>query len=624
MPNSLSFLERLKQGPILADGAMGTMLNQLGVKPGACYDALNLTDPRIVSTIHERYLASGAEIIETNTFGANAHKLKAYNLEHEVVAINEAAVEIAKNAVRASYRDNVYIAGALGPLGAYIAPLGRISKEEATRLFRQQLATLIHSGVDLIFLETFTDLKELNIAIETAKDIRAGIPVVASLTFTRDNRTMLGDTPAAVAMQLAETQADVIGVNCSGGPTQLRTILNNIRQTLPEAKLMVMPNAGWPESKNGRLAYPAAPDYFADFALSFESLGASIIGGCCGTTPDHIAAMRAALDDESRPHTPLIVTSDAMKGAQDLSAEPPSQLAQRLAEGKFVVTVEMAPPRGSAPEKVIAAAEMLKSAGATNINVSDSPMARMRMSPWAVAYLLQQQVGLETVLHFPTRGRNLLRVQGDLLAAHAMGIRNIFVVMGDPTHIGDYPDAFNSHDIVPSGLVRLIKHQLNTGIDGAGNSINKPTNFLVGSALNLNRPELDKEVDLLKKKIDAGADFALSQPIYSPHLVERFIKRYEELYGSLGLPIIAGVLPVFNAKHANFLHNEVPGIDIPEAIRERVANADEEAQSAVGVAVAQELLKDIKDVVQGVYIMPPFARYNMAADVIDALAVPVA
>jgi methionine synthase / methylenetetrahydrofolate reductase(NADPH) len=624
MANSLSFLERLQQpGPLLADGAMGTMLNQLGVKPGVCYDAINLSDPRLVSSVHERYLSAGAEIIETNTFGSNAIKLSEYNLQDQVVAINEAAVEIAQNAVRASYRDNVYIAGALGPLGVHIAPLGRISSEEATRLFRQQLATLIHAGVDLVLLETFTDLKQLKIAIETAKSIKPGIPVVASMTFTRDNRTMLGDTPATVGRQLVETEADVIGVNCSGGPTQLRNILRQIREAVPDAHLLVMPNAGWPEMHNGRLSYPAAPDYFADFALSFEALGAKIIGGCCGTTPDHIKAMRQALDDDTQPHAVIDITAPATVGDPDVEAEPPSALATRLANGEFVVTVEMAPPRGSAPEKVIAAAEMLKRAGATNINVSDSPMARMRMSPWAVAYLIQQQVGLEAVLHFPTRGRNLLRVQGDLLAAHAMGIRNIFVVMGDPTHIGDYPDASNTHDIVPSGLVRLIKQQLNTGIDGAGNTINKPTNFLVGSALNLNRPELDKEVDLLKKKIDAGADFALTQPIYSPHLAERFITRYEELYGPLNLPIIVGLLPIYNAKHGNFLHNEVPGINIPDVILDRVASADEDEQSDIGVKVAQELLLDLKDIVQGVYLMPPFARYNMAADVMDVLAVPV-
>lgn len=624
MTNTLAFLERLQQGPILGDGAMGTMLNQLGVKPGVCYDAINLSDPRLVSSIHERYLSAGAELIETNTFGANAHKLKAYNLQDSVVAINETAVEIAQNAVRASYRDNVYIAGALGPLGAHIAPLGRITSTEATRLFRQQLATLIHAGVDLILLETFTDLKQMRIAIDTARSIKSNVPIIASMTFTRDNRTLLGDTPATVGLQLAETDADVIGVNCSGGPTQLRNILRQIRAAVPDARLMVMPNAGWPEMQNGRLAYPAAPDYFAEFALSFEAIGANIIGGCCGTTPDHIQAMRQALDDDTRAHDVIIIETPDTPGESETDTEPPGALAQRLAQGQFVVTVEMAPPRGSAPEKVIAAAEMLKSAGATNINVSDSPMARMRMSPWAVAYLIQQRVELETILHFPTRGRNLLRVQGDLLAAHAMGIRNIFVVMGDPTHIGDYPDAFNSHDIVPSGLVRLIKQQLNTGIDGAGNNINKPTNFLVGSALNLNRPELDKEVDLLKKKIDAGADFALTQPIYDPRLAERFIKRYEEMHGTLLLPIIVGLLPIYNLKHANFLHNEVPGIDIPESIRERVSVADDDAQSAVGVSVAQELLLDLKDIVQGVYVMPPFSRYNMAADVIDVLAVPVA
>lgn len=616
------FLERLAARPLLGDGAMGTMLHQLGVKNGTSYDNINLTDPRLVASVHQHYLDAGAELLETNTFSANAIKLKEYGLEHEVVAINEAGVEIAKEVIAASGRDDVYVAGSVGPLGVHLSPLGRLKRDQAKQYYRQQIGTLIHSGVDVILLETFTNLAEIQIAIEVSKEIAAHMPVIASMTFTRDDRTILGETPFTVAHQLAASNADVIGVNCSGGPTQLRRILKQIRQAEPNVPLFVMPNAGWPENINGRLSYPSTPEYLAEYAITFESTGACIIGGCCGTTPDHIRAMRAALDDDSLLHEVEAVRVISPDEEQALEELPATELSQRLQRDEFVITVEMAPPRGCAPERVIAAAEMLHQSGATNINVSDSPMARMRMSPWALAYLIQERVGLETVLHFPTRGRNLLRVQGDLLAAHALGVRNIFVVMGDPTHIGDYPDAFNTHDIVPSGLIHLIKKNLNAGLDQAGNTINERTNFLVGTALNLNRPEIEKEAELLYKKIEAGADFALTQPIYDPRIAERFLRQYEIMYGALELPVIVGLLPIFSMKHATFLHNEVPGIDIPEQIQARVANASRADYE--GVKIAQELLVDLKDMVQGVYMMPPFAKYHLAADVLDVLAVPTA
>lgn len=615
------FLTRIQsEKPLLADGAMGTMLHQLGVKLGTCYDAINLSDPVLVRNIHRRYIEAGVDLIETNTFSANAIKLKEFGYEREVVAINEAGVEIAKQAAENAGRD-IYIAGSVGPLGAYLAPLGRLKSEDAALIFRQQIATLIHAGVDVILFETFTDLKEIQVAIEQARKIKAEIPIIASVTFTRDDRTLLGESPTVVAHTLAQSGADVIGVNCSGGPTQLRRILSQIRQAEPDTHRLVMPNAGWPEASQGRVVYPATPEYFGECALSFETAGACIIGGCCGTTPEHIAAMRQSLDDESREHVVEVIHAKVPHSSESSSSEPPTALARRLQQGEYVVTVEMAPPRGAAPEKLIASAEMLKAAGATNINISDSPMARMRMSPWALAYLLKEHVKLEPVLHFPTRGRNLLRVQGDLLAAHALGIRNVFVVMGDPTHIGDYPDAFNSQDIVPSGLVRLIKHQLNDGIDQAGNTISHPTNFLVGAALNLNNPNPEKEVNLLQKKIDAGADFVLTQPIYDPRIAENFIRHFEDRFGTLTLPIIVGLLPIYSNNHAQFLHHEVPGIDIPEYIQERIAKASD--QAAEGVKVAQELLVDLKNLTQGVYVMPPFARYNLAAEVIDILGVPV-
>ncbi|RPI94636.1 MAG: bifunctional homocysteine S-methyltransferase/methylenetetrahydrofolate reductase, partial [Chloroflexi bacterium] len=334
-----------------------------------------------------------------------------------------------------------------------------------------------------------------------------------------------------------------------------------------------------------------------------------------------IRAMRDALDHPVRPHhLSAIAAADAPDAAVSDAPEQPTQMARKLAAGKFVVTVEMPPPRSYTAQKVIAAAELLREAGVDFINVSDSPMARMRMSPWAVCHLLQDRVGLETVLHFPTRGRNLLRVQGDLLAAHALNVRNVFVVMGDPTVIGDYPDSFDTHDIVPTSLIRLIKQNLNQGIDQAGNSIGQPTSFQVGCALNVNALDLDREIDLLRKKMAAGADFALTQPIFDPAVLDHFLQVYAERHGPLKLPVLAGILPLYGARHAAFLHNEVPGINIPETIRQRIAEAGDDAPQE-GVLVAQELLTGIQDMAQGVYIMPAFGRYDLVAGVVDILGV---
>ncbi|MEP0762552.1 MAG: bifunctional homocysteine S-methyltransferase/methylenetetrahydrofolate reductase [Chloroflexota bacterium] len=615
----IPFRERLAQGTILLDGAMGTMLHaQHNLPIDTCFDLLNLTEPEAVAAIHRRYLDAGAEIIETNTFSANTYKLADCSLEHDCAAINRAGVTIARQAVIESGRDDAYVAGSVGPLGVRLAPVGRVTAEEASAAFSEQVGALIEAGADLLIFETFSDVHEIAVAVAAARRIDPTVPVIAQMTFTRDSRTLLGDTPAQVARALHATGADVIGVNCSSGPTHLLRILQLMRRTVPEARLSVAPNAGWPEMAGGRVMYPATPDYFGEYALAFQDAGACIVGGCCGTTPDHIRAMRAALDApaHARP-APVIVVEPAELAASEVPEEP-TELARKLAAGQFVVTVEMPPPRSFTAQKVIASAELLREAGADFINVSDSPMARMRMSPWAVCHLIQHHVGLETVLHFPTRGRNLLRIHGDLLAAHALDVRNLFVVMGDPTKIGDYPDSFDAHDIVPTSLIRLVKHNLNAGADGAGNSIGQPTSFLVGCALNVNAGDLGREVRLLHKKIDAGADFALTQPVFEPERLDRFRAAYAAEFGPLTLPILAGILPLFGERHTAFLHNEVPGIEIPEAIRGRIAGAGDRAP-AEGVRIAQELLLSVRERAQGVYLMPAFGRYDLVAAVIDAL-----
>ncbi|GAB4422648.1 MAG: bifunctional homocysteine S-methyltransferase/methylenetetrahydrofolate reductase [Anaerolineae bacterium] len=616
----IPFRERLAQERvILLDGAMGTMLHaQYRLPIDTCFDVLNITEPDAVAEIHRRYLQAGAEIVETNTFGANRYKLADCGLERDCAAVNRAGVTIARQVIADLGRDDAYVAGSVGPLGVRLAPFGRITPEDAADAFRIQLAALLEAGADLLIFETFTDLHEIALAVEVARQLDPGIPVVAQMTFTRDSRTVLGDTPAQVARALYETGADVIGVNCSSGPAHLLRIAQLMRRAVPQARLSVVPNAGWPEMAGGRVMYPATPDYFGEYALAFRQAGACIVGGCCGTTPDHIHAMRHALDDPARPVPPALVVTDLPDAVAVEAPEEPTELSRKLAAGHFVVTVEMPPPRSFTAQKVIASAELLREAGADFINVSDSPMARMRMSPWAVCHLIQHHVGLETVLHFPTRGRNLLRIHGDLLAAHALGVRNLFVVMGDPTKIGDYPDSFDTHDIVPTALIELVKHNLNRGIDQAGNSIGQPTSFVVGCALNVNAQDLDREVRLLHKKISAGADYALTQPIFAPEALDRFREAYEATYGPLQLPVLAGILPLFGARHAAFLHNEVPGIEIPERIRQRIADAGDQAP-AEGVRIAQELLASLTGRAQGVYLMPAFGRYDLVAGVIDVL-----
>lgn len=616
MSSIVTFRERLGRGVILADGAMGTMLHQSGAAIDACFDYLNLSDPARVAATHQAFLDAGAELIETNTFGANRFKLSLHGYQDELEAINAAGVKIAREAIQISGRE-VYIAGSVGPLGVRLAPYGKVQPEEAFAAFQEQIRALIEAGADAILLETFTDLNEISEAVKACRAVNAAVPVIASMTFTRDSTTIYGDSPAEVANSLTEAGADVIGVNCSSGPSQLTRIARIMHAAQPAARITVMPNAGFPEQVGGRMIYPAAPDYFGDYALTLRDLGVTVIGGCCGTTPDHIRAMRQALDSPTRKASAILMPSMGQELIE--SVEPDREktgLAKRLTAGKFVFTVEMAPPRSFNAQKVIASAQMLKEAGADCIDVSDSPMARMRMSPWAVCHLVQDQLSMETILHFPTRGRNLLRVQGDLLAAHALKVRNIFVVMGDPTAIGDYPDAHDKYDIVPSGLIRLVKHNLNTGTDQAGNSIGQPTSFFVGCALNLCPPDIDKEIGTLIKKIEAGADFALTQTVYNPHQVEAFLKRFEQLYGALKLPILAGILPLYGARHAAFLHNEVPGVDIPESIRERV-NAAGEVAPAVGVEIAAQILRDLNGMVQGAYLIPPFGKYEMAASIIE-------
>jgi homocysteine S-methyltransferase len=503
--------------------------------------------------------------------------------------------------------------------------------DAAYEAFRDQIAALAEAGADLLVLETFSDVREIEQALRAAKDT-CDLPVVAHMTFNRDQRTLLGTTPQDAAYALAKWHPALIGANCSTGP---RGVFEVVRGMAAAAKTMhgyapglsAMPNAGFPEERGERVFYPATPEYFGDYAVRFVETGARLVGGCCGTTPAHIAAMREALDafagGATAPSPHIVVntarsTADKVSRAAHADAEA-SSLAQALAAKTFVVTIEVEPPKSADTQAMEETAILLRDAGATVLDISDIPMARMRMTGLAAAHRVQTQAGIGAVLHFPVRGRNLLRVQGDLLAAHALGVRNLFVTMGDPTRIGDFPQASDTHDIVPTGLVQLIKQQMNQGVDGSGASIGKPCNFVVGVAANLTPDDFDKEAKLLRKKIDCGADFALTQPVFDPDVARRFITHYERLFGKLDLPILAGILPLASVRHAQFLRNEVPGMVMPKSIVTRLEGAGTKTRTE-GARIALEILDDIRDAVQGVYFIPAFGRYDIIARMIEQVA----
>lgn len=614
-------LARLKaEKPLLADGAMGTLLQErCAVSINACFDQLNLTEPQAVRSVHADYIAAGADMIETNTFGANRFKLGEHGLAHQVEAINAAGVALAREAIQASGRDDLYLIGSVGPLGVKIKPYGSITREGAHAAFAEQISALVHAGADAILLETFPSPEELLIAVRAARAVAPDTPLIAQITFSGDKVTMTGQTPAQVASMLHREGVDVMGVNCGGGPAHIAQMLQMMHHAVPEATFSAMPNAGYPELIGGRVMYPASADYFGEYALTLRDTGAGIMGGCCGTRPEHITAMRRSLDDPANQRVQIQIKETAVESAEGATL-PPTQLAQRLMDGQFTINVEMTPPRSFSAEGMLAKARLLRDAGAHCIDVADTPAAKMKMSAWAACHLLHTEVGMETVLHFPTRGRNLLRVQGDLLAAHALGLRNLFVTMGDPTHIGDYPEATNSFDIAPSRLIGLITHDMNDGRDMAGHSIGKPTSFNVGCALNMAADDLAHELKVLRKKLESGADFALGQAVFEPERIEQFLRAYEEREGQpFKMPVLMGVIPLYSLRHASFLHNEVPGIHIPETIFKRLEAAGDNAPRE-GVRIAQELAAHMRDYVQGVYVIPSYGRYELAAEVVDHIA----
>jgi len=602
--------------PLIADGGMGTSLIDTGVALDACMEALNERDPARVTSIHAAFVAAGSQLVLTNTFGANRYRLERHGLADRVAAICAAGVE------RARAAEPELLGGSIGPLGVRLQPYGRVDPAEAFDAYREQAAALAEAGADVLVIETQTDLRELEQAVNAARDAAPGLALLASATFTRDDRTLLGDTPEVIARRLLDLGVDALGVNCGEGPAQMLRLIRTIAPLATETPIIARPNAGGPTEVGGRFLYPATPEYVGEITRALLDEGAAIVGGCCGTGPAHTRAIADAVRDRGPRARVELPAPSVAADPSAATATPPTRLQAAIAAGDLVVTVEMEPPRSFNAAQLVAAAATLRDAGATAIDVADSPMAKMRMSAWAACRLVHEQVGIETVLHFPTRGRSIVRLQGDLLGSHALGIRNLFVCVGDPVTIGDYPHGSNDVDVTATGLLQLITEHFNTGVDRAGSPIGEPTSFFAGAAASPSAPDLEREVRLLRRKVEAGARFVLTQPVYSVGPLRALREAYERATGSaLDTPVIAGVLPLVSGRHATFLHNEVPGIDIPEAVRDRMAEAGEADQAwRTGRSMATGLAGDLRaDGAAGIYVMPQFGRYDRAAEVVEAI-----
>lgn len=630
------FIDRLRQGPLLLDGAMGTMLYQSGVPLGESFDGLNLTRPELVSEVHRAYISAGADIIETNTFGANQAKLEPFGLADQVRNINRRAVKLAREEREISGLP-VLVAGAIGLTGRTLAPIGTATAVAIRDMYREQVDALLEGGVDLLIIETIGDLGEMMQAVGAAREA-CDLPIVALMTFAEDGKTIDGNTPEEVLPALASLGVAVVGANCSVGPQRILTVLRRMKEQLTQLDvsdaphLACMPNAGWPTHVGGRVIYPSAPDYFATFAADALAAGATLVGGCCGTTPAHIVAMRQAIDrsvsPETKPQPPngtANISTAPVSRSIDFglsSHEEPTEVARKIGE-KFLVSVEIDPPKGFNPAKALDGARLLKDAGVDAINVADSPMARVRMSAMTLCYLIQHQVGIETILHFTTRDRSLMGLQSELLGAHAVGVRNILALRGDPPSLGAYPDSSAVYDVDSAGLIRILT-RMNEGVDSAGASIGRQARFTIACAVDPTKPDLPDEARRLRAKLDAGAHFVMTQPVYDLANWLAFLDVYQAEHGSrdLGVPVLLGVLPLQSSKHAEFLHNEVPGITLTGEARARMREAGSDGRQE-GISMAQDLLAAAQPHVQGVYIMPSFGRYEVAAEVLRAVAAPV-
>ncbi len=605
--------ERLKKSPVLCDGAMGTLLYSKGLFINRCYDELNLSQPELIRGVHHEYLQAGAEIIETNTFGANSFRLARHSLIDKVREINLAGAQVAREAAKSF---DVWVAGSVGPLGIRIEPLGKTSFAEARTAFREQIAALAEGGVDLLMLETFGYVEELHQAVLACRDVNPNLPIVAQVTIDEDGNCLDGSDPESFAARLTEWNVDVLGINCSVGPVDMLDAIERVRAST-SLPLAAQPNAGIPRSVEGRNIYLCSPEYMASYARKFVAAGVRLIGGCCGTTPEHIRAMKSALRVRDARETSVSRSSQA-HAAPSLPASIPladrSRLGAKIARSEFVTMVEIVPPKGINIRKEVEGAKFLKSVGVDAINIPDSPRASARMSNQALSLLMQQEVGIEAILHYTCRDRNVLGIQSDLLGAAATGIRNLICITGDPPKMGNYPDATAVFDVDAIGLVNIV-HNLNRGLDLGGNPIGQGTGFVIGVGANPGLPNLDEEIRRFEYKVGAGAEYVVTQPVFDLSLLENFLKRIEHCR----IPVVAGIWPLVSARNAEFMKNELR-VSVPDSILERMTKATSpEAAREEGIAIAREMLTAVRQMTQGAQISAPQGRYTSAVDVLEAL-----
>ena len=603
--------------PHLFDGAMGTMLYARGVYINRCYDELSLTQPDLVRDIHRAYVKAGAEIIETNTYGANRAKLARHGLEDRTGEINRAAARIAREAAG----DRACVAGALGPLGLRIEPYGPTAREEARGIFREQAEALAEAGVDLFILETFADLDEIHQAILGVRDA-SDLPIVAQMVIREDARTMFGTDAQLIAERLTEWGADVVGLNCSVGPSAMLNAADRLLGST-DRPVSMQPNAGLPREVEGRTMYMASPEYMASYAARMIRKGVRFVGGCCGTTPEHVAAMAGAvrmLAPASGPRiTVAAVEEEGAAPREPVPLPERSAWGAKLAAGEFLTTVEIVPPRGANPEGMLDGVRLLKAAGVDGVNVPDGPRAQSRMGALATALLIQQRVGMEAVVHYCCRDRNLLGMLSDLLGAQALGLRNLLLITGDPPKMGPYPDATAVFDIDAIGLTNLVS-RLNRGLDPGGNALGEPTQFVVGVGVNPGAEDFENEMRRFYWKVEAGAEYCITQPVFDLAQLERFVERIDR--DGLRIPVVAGIWPLVSARNAEFLANEVPGVVVPEPVmqRMRVASAEgRERGTDEGTAIAREMLAAAYPMIQGVQVSAPFGKVPLALKVFDAI-----
>jgi homocysteine S-methyltransferase len=609
----MRFRERLERGTVVFDGAMGTMLYGRGVFVNRCFDELNLSSPNLVRQVHAEYLEAGADVIETNTFGAHRFKLGPHGLEAQVRKINREGARIAREAAG----EKGLVAGAIGPIGKPLEPLGSISPQDAESAYREQVEGLVEGGVDALVIETMPSLDQAKAALAAVRSLGSELPVAVSLTFNEEGTTLYGDSPEDAVRELEVLGVALVGANCSQGPQAMLETLQRMASVARAAKLSAMPNAGSPAYVDGRYVYLCTPEYMATWARRFLEAGASVVGGCCGTTPAHIRDLVRSVrmfQPGRNVEVKVLTPPQRKESPQPVAREAKSPLARRLRR-KFVVSVELDPPRGAEAGQIIERAQFCKENEVDAINVADGPRASARMSAQALCVLLQEKVGIDTILHYTCRDRNLLGIQSDLLGAHALGLRNVLAITGDPPKLGDYPDATAVYDVDSIGLIRIMDN-LNHGADLAGNLMGPPLAIHVGCGADPSKPDMEKEVRRLEEKIKGGAEYVMTQPVYDPRSLERFLSMIKHL----DAPLLVGILPLYSHKNAEFLHNEVPGMSIPDDIRERmrVAGSGERAQLE-GVRIAQEATLAARELAQGVYIMPPFNKVDLAVRVIEAL-----